>query len=46
MTGLVRRTGASVRLVRTGIEVAVVVVGWLLGETLGVARAVRAGMGP
>jgi len=31
MTGLVRRTGWSVRLVRTGIEVAVVVSGWLLG---------------
>jgi uncharacterized membrane protein YczE len=35
MTGLVRRTGGSVRLVRTGIEVAVVIVGWLLGGNLG-----------
>lgn len=37
MTGLVRRTGRPVRLVRTGIEVAVVLSGWLLGGTLGVA---------
>lgn len=37
MTGLVRRTGGSVRLVRTGIEVVVVALGWLLGGTLGIA---------
>lgn len=37
MTGLVRRTGGSVRLVRTSIELVVVVAGWLLGGTLGVA---------
>jgi uncharacterized membrane protein YczE len=36
MTGLVRRTGGSVRLVRTSIEVVVVLTGWLLGGTLGV----------
>ena len=42
MTGLVRRTGWSVRLVRTGIEVAVVVSGWLLGGTLGVATVLYA----
>jgi uncharacterized membrane protein YczE len=35
MTGLVRVTGASVRLVRTAIEVAVVLTGFLLGGTLG-----------
>ena len=35
MTGLVRITGASVRLVRTAIEVAVVVTGFMLGGTLG-----------
>jgi uncharacterized membrane protein YczE len=35
MTGLVRTTGVSVRLVRTGIEVAVVFLGWLLGGNLG-----------
>ena len=36
MTGLVRRTGRSVRLVRTLIEGSVVVGGVLLGGTLGV----------
>jgi uncharacterized membrane protein YczE len=35
MTGLVRRTGGSVRVVRTAIEVAVVGTGWVLGGTLG-----------
>jgi len=35
MTGLVRATGASVRLVRTAIEVAGVGTGFLLGGTLG-----------
>jgi uncharacterized membrane protein YczE len=35
MTGLVTVTGASVRRVRTAIEVAVVVTGFLLGGTLG-----------
>jgi uncharacterized membrane protein YczE len=39
MTGLVRRTGGSVRVVRTGIEVAVVALGWALGGTLGLATA-------
>lgn len=42
MTGLVRRTGASVRLVRTSIEVAVVAGGWLLGGTVGVATVLYA----
>ena len=42
MTGLVRRTGGSVGLVRTGIEVAVVAVGWLLGGNLGVGTVVFA----
>jgi uncharacterized membrane protein YczE len=42
MTGLVRRTGGSVRLVRTSLEVAVVVLGWALGGTLGVATVVYA----
>jgi uncharacterized membrane protein YczE len=36
MTGLVRRTGRSVRLVRTLIEGSVLVTGWLLGGTLGI----------
>jgi uncharacterized membrane protein YczE len=35
MTGLVRRTGRSVRLVRTSIEVVVLATGWLLGGTVG-----------
>jgi uncharacterized membrane protein YczE len=42
MTGLVRRTGGSVRLVRTSIEVAVVAVGWLLGGTLGLGTVLYA----
>ena len=42
MTGLVRRTGGSVRLVRTSIEASVVLTGWLLGGTLGVATVVYA----
>jgi uncharacterized membrane protein YczE len=35
MTGLVARTGWSIRRVRTGIEVAVLAVGWLLGGAVG-----------
>lgn len=35
MTGLVARTGWSVRSIKTGIEVAVVAVGWSLGGTVG-----------
>ncbi|MFH9554294.1 YitT family protein [Streptomyces sp. NPDC017435] len=35
MTGLHRRTGRSIRLMRTGVEVAVVVTGFALGGTLG-----------
>jgi uncharacterized membrane protein YczE len=42
MTGLVRRTGGSVRLVRTAIEVVVVLAGVALGGTLGVATVVYA----
>ena len=42
MTGLVRRTGGSVRVVRTAIEVVVVAVGWLLGGTLGIVTAAYA----
>ena len=42
MTGLVRRTGGSVRLVRTSIEAAVVLTGWLLGGTLGLGTVVYA----
>ncbi|MCP9274383.1 membrane protein YczE [Mycolicibacterium arenosum] len=47
MTGLVARTGLSVRLVRTSIEVAVLSIGWLLGGTVGVGTVVYAfGIGP
>jgi len=42
MTGLVRRTGGSVRVVRTAIEVAVVGTGWVLGGTLGVVTVLYA----
>lgn len=42
MTGLVRRTGGSVRFVRTAIEIVVVVSGWLLGGTLGLVTVVYA----
>ena len=42
MTGLHRRTGLSLRLVRTLLEVAVVLVGLLLGGVLGVGTVVYA----
>lgn len=42
MTGLARVTGRSIRLVRTLIEVAVVVVGWMLGGAVGVGTVVYA----
>ncbi|UUW89416.1 membrane protein YczE [Pimelobacter simplex] len=42
MTGLARRTGLSIRLVRTGLEVTVVVLGLLLGGTLGLGTVVFA----
>lgn len=47
MTGLSARTGWSIRLVRTGIEVSVLVAGWLLGGTVGVGTVLYAlGIGP
>ncbi len=42
MTGIARRTGWSLRLVRTGLEVAVVAIGLLLGGVLGVGTVVYA----
>jgi len=42
MTGLARRTGWSIRLVRTGIEVAVLFVGWLLGGVVGLGTVAYA----
>lgn len=47
MTGLVGRSGRSVRLVRTTIEGCVLAAGWLLGGTVGVGTVVYAfGIGP
>lgn len=47
MTGLVARTGLSVRVVRTAIEATVLVIGWILGGTIGVGTVVYAfGIGP
>ena len=42
MTGLVRRTGWSFRVVRTSIELTVVAVGWLLGGVVGLGTIVYA----
>ena len=42
MTGLVRRTGRSVRLVRTTLEVSVLALGWALGGTVGVGTLLYA----
>jgi uncharacterized membrane protein YczE len=41
-TGFCARTGTSLRLVRTVIEVAVLVSGWLLGGTLGIGTVLYA----
>lgn len=42
MTGLHRRTGRSVRLMRTSVEVAVVATGFVLGGTIGVGTLLYA----
>jgi uncharacterized membrane protein YczE len=42
MTGFAARTGRSVRLVRTCIEVTVLAAGWLLGGTVGVGTVLYA----
>ena len=42
MTGLARRTGLSLRLVRTALEVSVVVIGLLLGGVLGIGTVAYA----
>ena len=42
MTGIVRRTGRSFRLVRTSIEVTVLVVGWLMGGVVGLGTVLYA----
>ncbi|WP_073259186.1 hypothetical protein [Cryptosporangium aurantiacum] len=42
MTGVVAKTGWSIRLVRTGIELAVLAIGWLLGGTVGIGTVLYA----
>lgn len=42
MTGLSRRTGWSLRLVRTGLELSVLAIGWLLGGTVGIGTVLYA----
>jgi len=42
MTGLVRRTGWSIRSTRTGIEATVLLAGYLLGGTVGVGTVAYA----
>lgn len=42
MTGLARRTGRSLRLVRTCIELTVLVAGWALGGTVGIGTVAYA----
>ncbi len=42
MTGLHRRTGVSIRLVRTGLEVIVVAIGWVLGGVVGIGTVLYA----
>ena len=47
MTGLSRRLGWSIRLTRTGLELSVLSVGWLLGGTVGIGTVAFAlGIGP
>lgn len=42
MTGLVTRTGGSIRVVRTSIELSVLAIGWLLGGTVGIGTVLYA----
>ncbi len=47
MLGLARKTGWSIRMVRTLIELSALVVGWLLGGTVGIGTLAFAfGIGP
>jgi uncharacterized membrane protein YczE len=47
MTGLARRFGFSIRLSRTAVELTVLLVGWLLGGTVGIGTlAFAATIGP
>lgn len=42
MTGIARRTGGSLRLVRTCLEIAVLALGWLLGGGVGLGTVLYA----
>lgn len=42
MTGLARRSGRSLRMVRTGLELSVLAGGWMLGGTVGVGTVLYA----
>lgn len=42
MTGISRRTGRSLRLVRTAIELTVVAIGWVLGGVVGIGTLLYA----
>jgi uncharacterized membrane protein YczE len=42
MTGLAHRTGRSLRLIRSGIEITVLIIGFLLGGTVGVGTVAYA----
>lgn len=42
MTGLATRTGRSLRLIRTGIEITVLIIGFLLGGTIGIGTVAYA----
>lgn len=42
MTGLHRRTGISLRVVRTTLELSVLVIGWLLGGVVGLGTVLYA----
>lgn len=47
MTGLAARTGRSIRLIRTALELTVLAMGWLLGGTVGIGTVCYAvGIGP
>ena len=47
MTGLAARTGWSIRRTRTGLEIGVLALGWLLGGSVGVGTVLYAlGIGP
>lgn len=47
MTGLQRVTGLPIAVVRTSIEVAVIIIGWVLGGIVGLGTLMFAlGIGP